>query len=439
VHDASQTMSRTTSARQAVQEALSRVDAAEAEVHAWVALSDHALDDADAVDRRAAAHPGTLPLRGLVVGVKDIIDVAGLPTRCGSEPTTSPAPTASSAPCVRRLEDLGAVVLGKTVTTEYGYFAPGPTDNPAAPGHTPGGSSSGSAAAVAAGMVPLALGTQTAGSLTRPAAYCGVTGMVLAHGSTDTSGITGLSESLDSLGLVTRTVDDLAVVYEAFAGTPVRTDGASDVDSRTGPQVLLWRPRLADPLDPLMERALKLAATLLAGSGVSAAPLEWDDHVRTLLADHPVIMAHEAARQRAALLDRPDDISAPLRDLLSAGAAITPEEHHDARVRLDVSRADLGTLLAGGRVVLGPAALGPAPAGLAATGSPVLSRPWQALGLPVVTVPGLRSAHGLPLGLQVIGLPGEEAALFAVAARLESLVAGVVVDRDADLPAPHAH
>lgn len=419
MHDAPTTTPAGRSARDAVERALARIDAVEDTVHAWVTLSERALADAEAADRRAAEQ-GPLPLHGLTVGVKDIIDVAGLPTRCGSPRTTAPDPVATSAACVRRLEDLGAVVIGKTVTTEYGYFAPGPTDNPAAPGHTPGGSSSGSAAAVAAGMVPLALGTQTAGSLTRPASYCGVVGMVLAHGTADLAGVTGLSTDLDSLGLLTRTVTDLAPVYRAFTGDRLERPGPAD---RPVP-VLAWRPQVSEPLDPAMDRAVERAAGLLAAAGSPVRPLEWDDHLRTLLGDHPVIMAYEAARERRALLDRPDDISAPLRELLAAGVATSASDYHDAKVRRDVSRNDLDALLGDGAVILGPAALGPAPAGLAATGSPLLSRPWQALGLPVITVPGLRADDGRPLGLQLIGRPGREADLFAVAGLLEGLLAG---------------
>ena len=191
-----------------------RIAEEDAAVQAWVCLSDRA--ESDAADRDASATSG--PLQGVPIGVKDIIDVAGLPTRCGSS-ITSPDPASASAACVRDLENLGAVVQGKTVRTEFAYFQPGPTRNPKAPGRTPGGSSSGSAAAVAAGMVPLALGSQTAGSVSRPAAYCGVAGMVLAHGAVDLSGIAGLSESLDSLGLIARGVADLAYAYQALMGS----------------------------------------------------------------------------------------------------------------------------------------------------------------------------------------------------------------------------
>ena len=177
------------------------IEAAETRIAAWVHLSTETVDEARERDRDRDRDRdnGALPLRGVSVGVKDLIDVAGIPTRAGSS-TTSADPVLADAPCVARLRELGAVVQGKTVTTDCGYFAPGPTRNPFAVDHTPGGSSSGSAAAVGAGTVPLALGTQTAGSLTRPASFCGAAGMVFAHGTTDLAGVCGLSESLDSLG-----------------------------------------------------------------------------------------------------------------------------------------------------------------------------------------------------------------------------------------------
>lgn len=399
-----------TSVVELTQAALDRVADTEEDLHAWVVLSTRAL--ADAAERDSRSERG--PLHGAVVGVKDIIDVVGLPTRCGSG-TTSPDPVAASAACVRRLEDLGAVVLGKTVTTEYAYFAPGPTRNPQALDHTPGGSSSGSAAAVAAGVVPLALGSQTAGSLTRPAAYCGAAGMVLAQGSTDLSGIVGLSPSLDSLGLLTRTVDDLALAWSAFTGT--------DLEERTAPDVLLWRGDELTPIDPAMAATVQRAGALLAGAGLPVTDLDRAEQVAQLAADHPVIMAYEAVRERPELLDRRSELSAPLAELLEAGLATTHEDYSAALEHRDRVRADVQQLLAGGRVVVGPAAPGPAPYGLDATGSPVLSRPWQALGLVAVTVPGARTDGGLPLGLQVVGLPGHEAQVLGTARTLQALLA----------------
>lgn len=389
------------------------------QIRAWVEMSPDAHDTARSWDLSGQE----APLRGLAFGVKDIIDAAGLPSRCGSPVTTSPTPVGTSAACVRRLESLGAVVLGKTATTEYGFFAPAPTHNPAAPGHTPGGSSSGSAAAVAAGMVPLAVGTQTAGSTTRPASYCGVVGMVLAHGSVDMSGITGLSHSFDSLGLLTRTVDDIAHVHRLLTGA------RSDMAYTGATRIHLWRADDLDlALDPTMTALLDRSASMLADDGMAVDDLDWSDHIFTLLRDHPVVMAYEAARERSSLLNRLDDLSTPLAELLSTGAQTPDEAYRAALVRCSTSRTRLEQFLEDrDGVIIGPAAPGPPPPGLEATGSPDMSRPWQAMGLPVVTVPGARTTGGLPLGIQVIGVPGRETQVLEVARTLERLMSAVTV------------
>ncbi|GGF11419.1 amidase [Williamsia phyllosphaerae] len=385
----------------------------EEHLHAWVSLSGAALSDA----RRLDVTPGSLPLRGVSVGVKDLIDVAGMPTRAGSS-VTSREPAGSDAACVARLRDLGAIVQGKTVTTEFGYFSPGPTHNPHAHGHTPGGSSSGSASAVGAGTIPLALGTQTAGSLTRPASFCGAAGMVFAAGTTSLAGVTGLSPTLDSLGMLTRSVTDLRYVVEAFTGTRYEP-----LARRTRPMALTWSGSDLGEVEPDMRRLLDEVPQLIARAGLGCAQLEWDDHVQTLSADHLVVMAHEAADTLNVLHDTShESLSPQLRDLVAAGRATSDHDHTHALLRRDRSRALLENMLDGGTVIVGPGALGPAPAGLSATGSPVLSRPWQLLGLPVITVPGGRTSSGLPLGLQVIGLPGHESVLFDAAIAIESAI-----------------
>lgn len=386
---------------------------AEPDIAAWVHLSDHIADDARLEDETG----GRRPLRGISIGIKDLIDVAGLPTRAGSSVTSADA-AVKDADCVARFRELGAVVQGKTVTTEFGYFSPGPTRNPAAADHTPGGSSSGSAAAVGAGVIPVALGTQTAGSLTRPASYCGAAGMVLAQGTTSLAGVAGLSESLDSLGVLTRTVDDLAYVYAAFTGRARRDPDLHQVSS-----VLLWRGSDLDTVESPMRYLLGLVPELATRAGMDAADLDWDDHVSTLADDHVTVMSHEAA----ATLDEiektsRDALSPQLRALIDSGRAVPAAAADGALIRRNRSRELLRDMLADNTVIVGPAALGPAPKGLDATGSPVLSRPWQLLGLPVVVVPGARTTDGLPLGLQVIGMPGDEANLFEVAGRLEPLL-----------------
>lgn len=391
--------------------AAERLNACEEDVRAWVALRESEAA-ADAAERDARPERG--PLHGVPVGVKDIIDIAGMPTRCGSGITAETAVTASAA-CITRLEELGAVMLGKTVTTEFAYFAPGPTRNPRNLDHTPGGSSSGSAAAVAAGVVPLAMGSQTAGSLTRPAAFCGIAGMVLAQGTVDLSGVVGLSESLDSLGILTADVADLMHVYEAFTGDELSVTDAIDVR--------LWHGSGLGPVEPAMAAAVRTAGELLTAAGAKVVDLDWDDHVETLVDDHQTIMSFEAAQSRPDLLAHLDQLSQPLVELLEAGRSVAEADYRNSLIRRDISRGDLTEVLRDGAVIVGPAATGAAPHGLGATGTPILSRPWQALGLAVVTVPGARDEHGMPLGLQVIGSPGRESEIFATARLLEAELA----------------
>ncbi|MER5828478.1 amidase [Streptomyces mirabilis] len=219
------------SAAEVIAGALERLDRTESDVRAWVRVDrDGALSAARELD----AVPSGGPLRGVPVGVKDIIDVAGLPTECGS-PLRRGRIAEADAPLVARLRRLGAIPLGKTVTTEFAYFAPGPTRNPHNLAHTPGGSSSGSAAAVATGVVPLALGSQTAGSLTRPASYCGVAGFVApAGGPLDTTGFVGLAPGLDAVGLLTPTVADLRLAHGARTGSPALRNRRRDRGWRCG-------------------------------------------------------------------------------------------------------------------------------------------------------------------------------------------------------------
>lgn len=390
------------------------IEGAESRIAAWVHLSTETMNEARERDRDR--DNGALPLRGISVGVKDLIDVAGIPTRAGSS-TTSADPALADAPCVARLRELGAVVQGKTVTTEFGYFAPGPTRNPFAIDHTPGGSSSGSAAAVGAGTLPLALGTQTAGSLTRPASFCGAAGMVFAHGTTDLAGVCGLSESLDSLGMLTRTVSDLAYVYSSFTGRELQPNSTDSINT-----VFVWDGTALGDIEPPMARLIEQVPTLLREAGRATERLEWDDQVRELARDHLTVMAHEAAITLDAVYNQHSrTLSDPLRQLIDDGRNTSEGDRDAALDRRERARAQLVDRI-GRSIIVGPAALGPAPAGLAATGSPVLSRPWQLLGAPVVTVPGARTVAGLPLGLQLIGHPGHEGELFDVAIALEAVL-----------------
>lgn len=388
----------------------------EARLNAWVELM--AIEGMSAATPSGMGKPDTAnrPLEGISIGVKDIIDVVGLPTRSGST-ITSETPAQTDAACVARFRELGAVIQGKTVTTEFGYFSPGPTANPWDQSCTPGGSSSGSAAAVGANTIPVALGTQTAGSLTRPASFCGAAGIVLAVGSTSMAGVSGLSESLDSLGLLTRSVADLAFVYAAFSGENTTEETEPDV---SGTDLYIWHGSDILPLSPHMQGLLREIPRLVTGLGVEHKDLDWNDHVITLTSDHRTVMGYEAASTMAQVLQKnTEDISPQLLELLRGGAEIQQKDYREALTRRDISRRALERLLGENGVIIGPAAQGPALGRVRGTGSPDLSRAWQLLGLPVVVVPGARSSTGMPLGLQLTGLPGSEHRLLALGQLLE--------------------
>lgn len=386
-----------------------RIEAAEPRVRAWVALSSDIERQAKSVDE----NPSALPLAGVSVGVKDIIDVTGLPTRAGTS-LTSARPVTSDATIVARLKELGGVIQGKTVTTEFAYLQPGPTHNPHAPNHTPGGSSSGSAAAVGAGTVPLALGSQTAGSLTRPAAYCGAAGLVLPPGSVDMTGIVGLSPTLDSLGLLTRTVEDLRQVYDAV------TNGIPPTDRRPTTRLRTWDGDALADLAPEMAALTTSLAGLATELSYPTSELGFTDHVRRLTDEHLEVMAFEARQMRRhEYPTHAAQLSTPLKELLAAGDNVTADRHAAVLRYRDQAFGALVDHLGEDSLIVGPATPGPAPSGLSSTGTSVFSRAWQLLGLPVVVVPGARTPGGLPLGLQIIGLPGDEGKMLQVGVQLE--------------------
>jgi Asp-tRNA(Asn)/Glu-tRNA(Gln) amidotransferase A subunit family amidase len=404
----------------AVEAALDSITQTEADLRAWVHVD---ADGARAAARQLEQSNGPRgPLWGIPVGIKDLIDVAGLPTRCGSS-LRGAEPAQRDADVVRLLRQAGAVVIGKTVTTEFGYFKPGPTRNPANLLHTPGGSSSGSAASVAAGVVPLALGTQTAGSLTRPASFCGAAGFVAPTGTFSLEGVTGLSPSLDTLGFLTRSVAELHFLWGALTKRPpAEPNAGADEQFR----VLLWNGSALGEISTDMAAAVEqTAASVRANGGLLA---DWSEHdlIRQLSEAHANVMAYEAARERATELNRAEELSAPLVDLLTTGLRLSPDEYAAALQTIDSSRRKVLALMGSFDAILGPAALGAAPAGIQATGSPVLSRPWQALGLPVITIPGLRDAARMPLGIQLIGVPGREDRLFSVAKKIETTLTSYV-------------
>lgn len=393
---------------------LDRIAAREPAVNAWEFLDpEQAIAEARARDRA----PVKGRLHGVPVGVKDVIDTADMPTGYGSAIYQGKHRPAADAACVALMREAGAVALGKTVTTEFATFRPGKTANPHHPGHTPGGSSSGSAAAVADGMVPLAFGTQTAGSVIRPAAFCGCVGYKPSYGTINRVGVKMISDTLDTVGVFARTVADAAFFAAVLTARP-----ALEV-----PEEGLPKPRLALCRTPEWEHAgdgaraaLDAARDALAGAGVDLPDVESIDEQRGLAEAQVTVMNYELARCLAdERLRHPEKLSPRLRRILEEGLAISPEDYDRALAAAARGRAALARLFGEYDALVVPAAPGEAPAGLQATGDPVFNRAWTLLRTPCVTIPAWRGASNLPVGVQLVGRIGDDARVLRAAAFLE--------------------
>ena len=414
---AQQVAQRTLSAEAVVRAYIERIDAQEAVVHAW-----QYFDAAKALGaaRRLDAAGASGPLAGVPVGVKDVMDTADMPTTYGSPIYAAHRP-ATDAAAVAAVRAAGGIVLGKTVTTEFATFKPGPTVNPRSLGlsepHTPGGSSSGSAAAVAAGMVPVAFGTQTAASIVRPASFCGIVGYKPTFGTLSTAGVKPLSPSLDTLGVLTRSVDDAAFFIGILAHREFVMEGPRPL--RVG---VCSTPHW-DAATPSSRQALSDAARLLEAGGSIIA-----DAVLPPACDHLANTQSEIMSYEAALAYVPEyqahlsDLSEPFRAVLAAGASLGGTRYAVLQRQAEQGRHALAALFDRFDVLLAPSAPGEAPAGLASTGDPVFSRMWTLLGNPCVNVPVGTGPAGLPLGVTVIGPRWRDDVALAAAALLEQAV-----------------
>jgi Asp-tRNA(Asn)/Glu-tRNA(Gln) amidotransferase A subunit family amidase len=381
------------------------------EVQAWTFLDpEHALGQARAADAERLSGGPTGPLHGVPVGIKDIIDTADMPTENGSVLHAGRTPS-RDAEAVARLRGTGAVIMGKTVTTEFATRAPGKTRNPHDPAHTPGGSSSGSAAAVAAGMVPVALGSQTGGSTIRPAAYCGVYGFKPTHGLISRHGMFQLARSLDHVGLFSRSIGDLALLLETLAGYDER-----DPDTRPRARAR-YREIAAEepPIAPMLgfvktPRWDEMDADAQEAFGELAEHLgDRVEEVELLALDapewHRIIMDAEMAVNLAREWEGGRErLSASLRGRIEIGLAVRAYDYLRARAgaaRLAAGFAELFEQRYD--ALLTPATFGTAPAGLESTGDPAFCSLWTLAGMPALALPLMQGANGLPLGVQLVG------------------------------------
>ncbi len=385
-----------------IDEMCNRIDATDFRVHALLPEADRRarLSAESAALQKRFPHPASRPqLYGIPIGVKDTFRVDGFPTQAGSQlpPELFVAPEAN---CVTMLRAAGALILGKTVTTEFAYFEPGPTRNPHSLDHSPGGSSSGSVAAVAAGFCPLALGTQVIGSTIRPAAYCGIIGFKPTYGRIPTSGLIKCADSVEHIGYFTQDVPGIALLSSLLC---------SNWQTVT-PEAL---PVLGVPDGPYLSQASKeardvfemqLAVLQKAGYTVRHVPTFADiegvnrRHTRLVFAE--MAQMHSSWFKQYEALYRPRTAAA-----LREGQTVGNEELTEARQGRVAVRNELEALMAQAKIDLwvSPATTGPAPEGLDSTGSPIMNLPWTYVGMPAITLPGGRAANGLPLGLQCVG------------------------------------
>ena len=390
---------------------LARVEKYDGAINAVVVRDvERARRRAREADRALAKGAVWGPLHGVPITVKESYDVAGLPTTWGLPALEKNVPVANAV-VVDRLLGAGAVLFGKTHTTAFAYITPAPTRNPRNLSHTPGGSSSGSAAAVAAGMVPLALGTQTKGSVLRPASYCGVTGFKPTFGLFSMRGVLPFAKSLDTLGFFTQTPHDMLALWHALDHQSVPADG-----------VVLAAPDPMPPVDPAMNTAFQSAIQGLLQGGLSIRSIDIAPLLASLADAAHVVMCYEGARFHQERFEEHGKRLGDLAEMVEWGLALPQARYDEARRHIDASKKTVAALYASTPVILVPAATGPAPKGLASTGDPAMNAPWTALGTPAISIP-MPVGSDLPLGLQLTAAHGQDGLLLRVAERVAALLA----------------
>jgi len=412
-----------------VEACLRRIARHENDVAAWVLVDETgaraAAEQLGEEIRRGACRG---PLHGIPIGIKDIIDVAGWPTVAGS-PLRRDHRAETDAALVARLREAGAILLGKTVTTQFACFDPPPTRNPWNLAHTPGGSSSGSAAAVAAGMCLAAIGTQTGGSITRPAAYCGVSGCKPTHGRVSLRGVVPISARLDHPGPIARDVAGLAMILDAIAGHDPgdvnsvdrpTDDYSGELNRRDPPRLGLVESFFLENATAEVKAATLSALERLRAAGAVVDTVALPASFSDMKEMHYRIMAHDAfAYHREAFHARSDAYGPCITALLEDGARTSDDEYVSAVQHRRAFSAEMSASLAGLDALVTPATTSTAPASLATTGDPAFNAPWSYSGLPTVSLPCQLAADGMPVSLQFTGPLWGERTLFGVAAWCE--------------------
>jgi len=423
----------TISASQLVEACAERIAEREAAVKAWAHFDRESVGQrARMADEFRGTGAPVGPLHGVPVGIKDIIDVADMPGENGSPIHRGRVPV-EDAMLVRRLREAGALIMGKTVTTEFAFYHPGKTTNPHDPARTPGGSSSGSAAAVACGMVPAAVGTQTNGSVIRPASFCGVYGYKPSFGRISRSGVLTQSPSLDTMGVFARSLEDAAMVAEGLSGYDADDPSTSPASrlrllpvAGEEPPV---EPMIAFVRTPVWDRASEETkagfAEVAEALGAQCDEVDLPEVFARGWDWQGTVMATEMARWLGEHYDGArDQISDVLAELIERGRGIPAVDYLAARDMRAVLNAGLEELFERYDAVITPAAPGEAPEGLESTGDPSFCTLWTFCGNPAVSLPLLTGANGLPVGVQVVGPVGDDARLLRTARWLEQALAG---------------
>jgi aspartyl-tRNA(Asn)/glutamyl-tRNA(Gln) amidotransferase subunit A len=411
---------------------LQRIDDLEPKLESWVTLDrEKAISTAKEYSTEASEGKTRGVLHGIPVGVKDIYHAIGMRTTAGSSILAEYVP-GYDATAVRRLRDSGAIILGKTETTEFACFDPAPTRNPWNTCHTPGGSSSGSAAAVSAGMCPAALGSQTGGSVIRPASFCGVVGVKPSYGRISRYGVIPVSWSLDHVGFMTRSVEDAAVVLGVLAGYDPRDASSSTLpvpsyeralDSINPPRLGLVKGFFRDNASEEVQVAMDEVANQLRAAGAKVEDANLPESFAAVHSAHRLIMITEAAAyHEETFRKQATDYRPNLRGMIASGLLVPANSYIKAqRIRSQFSREVAGTF-EGHDCLLMPSTTMPAPRGLGSTGDPAFNSPWSFSGLPAVTLPSSLSKDGFPMGIQLVGHSFDEERLLRVAKWCEKVV-----------------